>query len=112
MAATTAGLATNANFLQSADNGGYIHSATDSTPTSILQLDGSGYATVRGLSGTNSPKIRGTWILDSGASFQASSLKNAAGDAYITPTVSGTTDTIKNTLVQRDGTGGISGISF
>jgi hypothetical protein len=44
--------------------------------------------------------------------LQASSLKNAAGDAYIGPTVSGAPDVIKNTLVQRDAAGGITGVSI
>jgi hypothetical protein len=112
IAATTAGLATNAVNLQNATADGYIHAKTDASVNSILQLDGDGYANVRGISGSSSPKIKGTWTLDSAASLQASSLKNAAGDAYIGPTVSGATDTIKNTIVQRDGAGGITGVAI
>lgn len=112
IAATTADLATKANTLQNATLDNYIHTKIDATPNSVLQLDTDGYANVRGISGSSSPKIKGTWTLDSTASLQASTLKNAAGDAYITPTVSGATDTIKNTLVQRDSSGGISGIAF
>jgi hypothetical protein len=108
IAATTAGLATNAVNLENSTADGFIHAKIDASVNSILQLDSDGYANVRGISGSSSPEIKGTWTLDSAASFQASSLKNEAGDAYIGPTVSGAT----NTLVQRDGAGGITGVAI
>ena len=110
--ATTAGLATNANNLQNATSDAYIHAKIDASTNSILQLDSDGYANMRGLAGYVNPKIKGTWTLDSQSSLQASSLKNATGSGYITPTVSGTPDQIKDTLVQRDASGGITGVAI
>jgi hypothetical protein len=112
ISATTANTATNATLLQNATLDAYIHAKTDASINTILQLDSDGYANVRGITGSSSPKIKGTWTLDSAATLQASSLKNAAGDGYIGPTVTGLPDAIKNTLVQRDASGGITGVAI
>lgn len=103
--ATQAALATKADTLRSYDNINYVGAKIDSTALSVAQRDVEGYIVSKGItaSGTGS-KVRGTWIIDAGATFQATTLLGSNSAGYIASAVSAG----NNTIVQRSSTGEIN----
>ena len=103
--ATQAVLATKADTLKSYDNINYVSAKIDSTALSIAQRDVEGYLVSRGITAYSAgSKVRGTWIIDAGATFQATTLLGSNGAGYIASAVAAG----NNTIVQRSSTGEVN----
>ena len=107
VAATTAGTATYANALLGSDGLNYFTAKTDGTNNAIVQYSGTGALTASALNGkAGSGQISGAWTVASGSTLQATSLLGSGSTGYVTLSTSGS----NNSIVQRDGAGGITGV--
>jgi hypothetical protein len=98
VSASTANVATNANYLQSADLMTYIHTSLDGSNNSIPQTDNSGFIMVGGINAVNAgSSVSGDWTVNTGGTFQATSLKGTGSAGYISADTAAT----NNTIAQR-----------
>jgi len=106
--ATTSTYSTNANVLLGSDLATYQPAKSDGTANAIVQYSGTGGITASSLTAKTggSGTVNGTWVIGTNAHLQATTLLGDGSTGYVGANVDGS---VYNTIVQRDGSGGITG---
>jgi hypothetical protein len=82
----------------------FIHTDIVAGGNTIVERNSDGSIQTTALTTTTTGTLNGTWVVGSGSTIQSTSLLGDGTTGYVTPR----TASVNNSIVQRDGTGGIT----